>query len=200
MFWEKHNLFCLFFSLFLVLCVAAVYLVAYAQLNARSHGEQRQKGNRFGKHFKLIYKILVPLSFLLCLKSIFLQEEFVGWYFSESVRSTGFLIMVLGAGLFLLSLRYLGKEYSPCYDSLLPQRIIKSGPYAFIRHPIYTANLSTILGAFLISGSLIIVIVFGVVAFFYVKAAILEEAELLLAHQDYSVYKRTTKMFIPFVF
>ena len=46
----------------------------------------------------------------------------------------------------------LGAEYSPCFDSFAANRLIDTGPYAYVRHPIYVANLAWLLGAFLATG------------------------------------------------
>jgi protein-S-isoprenylcysteine O-methyltransferase Ste14 len=117
-----------------------------------------------------------------------------------------YLIRFLGASfvwpatfLYFLSLRYLGSNYSPCYDSHLPYRIITSGPYRYIRHPMYLGKLVVGVGTFFLSGSLWCLPLIVWLAFEIIRTVLREESYLMNGQSAYSEYKKGTRMFVPFV-
>jgi len=111
-------------------------------------------------------------------------------YFGLSVASVGLI-------LFVWAKATLSTEYSPCFDSFIATRVITSGPYSRIRHPIYSANLLMLCGIFLASGSLWIALNVVLVAVYYSIAAGREEAALAQALPDYLVYAQRTGRFVP---
>ena len=75
-----------------------------------------------------------------------------------------------------------------------------TGPYSFIRHPMYTSVLLIMFGiistefTFL---SIFIYILLYLVLFFKAKR---EESLCLIEYSAYSEYKKKTKMFVPLLF
>ena len=59
------------------------------------------------------------------------------------------MISVIATVLFLSAKVTLGRNYSPCYDSYLPQDIIRTGLYNYVRHPIYLSNILLLIGVFI---------------------------------------------------
>ena len=72
-----------------------------------------------------------------------------------------------------------------------------NGPYAHLRHPIYTANLVLLLGFFIATGSLWLLINCGVLFAYYRRAAMYEETALMGQFPDYSEYVSRTGRFFP---
>ena len=91
----------------------------------------------------------------------------------------------------------LGAQFSPCFDSLVANRLIDTGPYAYVRHPLYVANLAWLLGAFLATGSAWIVMNVGVMALYYVTSARQEERVLAKELPAYGEYMARTGAFLP---
>lgn len=56
-------------------------------------------------------------------------------------------------GLFAAAKRTLSTHYSPLYKSKVPEGLTTTGPYGVIRHPIYTANMTLLAAATLMTGS-----------------------------------------------
>ena len=65
----------------------------------------------------------------------------------------GLAVAVLGVALFVWAKQTLGRHYSPCFDSFVPSGLVTSGPYAFVRHPMYAGALLIFLGIPLLLGS-----------------------------------------------
>jgi protein-S-isoprenylcysteine O-methyltransferase Ste14 len=100
-------------------------------------------------------------------------------------------------GLYVWAKVRLGAEYSPCSDSRVANNLIDSGPYRFIRHPIYTANLAWLLGWFIASGSVWIVLNLVLIAPYFVTSARQEERALAGAVPGYREYLLRTGAFLP---
>ena len=80
-------------------------------------------------------------------------------------------------------------------------RLVRSGAYRFIRHPLYASLLALAWGAFLKTpswlGALLVAIATAGV---YLTARVEERENLRNFGTEYAEYMRETRMFIPFVF
>jgi protein-S-isoprenylcysteine O-methyltransferase Ste14 len=77
--------------------------------------------------------------------------------------------------------------------------LVTSGPYRFVRHPIYSGLLTAMLGTALADNLLGLIVVAVLVAYFY-ACGIVEERNLTAAFPTaYPQYKSRTKMLIPFL-
>jgi len=80
------------------------------------------------------------------------------------------------------------------------QRVIDSGPYGLVRHPLYAASLLMWLATPLALGSWIALPLFALLIPFYVLRAMNEELQLTRELKGYAVYcRRTPFRLIPFV-
>lgn len=78
--------------------------------------------------------------------------------------------------------------------------LLSSGPYQFIRHPMYFAALLLVWASILGHISLVTVAI-GLIVAGVVGARIITEEQFLLSHfPGYTEYSRTTKRIIPFIF
>ena len=119
---------------------------------------------------------------------------------SIMLRYIGIIICFIAIVLFHKSLKFLGEQYSPCYNSVQPSKIITIGIYHYIRHPLYASNLLLLLGAFISSGSLIILLNLIVLFFYYLRAINLEEKYLCKIFPNYKLYKKNTNKIFPWVY
>ena len=96
----------------------------------------------------------------------------------------------------------LGPFYTRTLITASDQRIIRSGPYRWVRHPGYLGSLITWLGAAAASrNALLILLVLAVLLFAYARRIAAEE--MMLAQRlgsDYTEYQRTTWRLLPFLF
>jgi protein-S-isoprenylcysteine O-methyltransferase Ste14 len=113
--------------------------------------------------------------------------------------------MWLGAGLgtaglvFLIWVHmHLGKEWSVSLQLNQDHRLIQSGPYSKIRHPMYTAIFAVYLGLSLISANTLVV--FVMVLFILSGVARIPQEERMLIERfgdAYRDYIKKTGMFLP---
>ena len=118
------------------------------------------------------------------------------------VAILGYFLLILG-GVFTIVGRYqIGKFGSGILVIEDSHRLMKSGIYRYIRHPIYAGG---VIGSF---ASILIFrcIFFGTVGFlynFFVLFVRLKQEELLLLEEfgeEYQEYKKTSKRLIPFIY
>jgi protein-S-isoprenylcysteine O-methyltransferase Ste14 len=115
------------------------------------------------------------------------------------------LAMWLGAGLGLAGLvfliwvhRHLGKEWSVSLQLNQDHRLVQSGPYARIRHPMYTALFTVYLGLALITANYLVVLAM-VLLILSAAARIPREEQMLIERfgDAYREYIRKTGMLLP---
>lgn len=115
-------------------------------------------------------------------------------------RIAGGLLMVVGALLVVVAGRALGSALTPMPEPVKGAELVRTGPYAWARHPIYGGVCLVALGASLLfSSNAAFIVGIGLVAFFWVKSSY-EERLLRMAHPGYSAYrKRVRPRLFPFM-
>jgi len=77
--------------------------------------------------------------------------------------------------------------------------LVVTGPYAYVRHPIYTGVILGMLGSALVAGWIWLIVAL-VAAAYFIWSATHEEKQMEQTFPDaYPAYKKRTKMLIPFV-
>jgi protein-S-isoprenylcysteine O-methyltransferase Ste14 len=77
--------------------------------------------------------------------------------------------------------------------------LITSGPYRFVRHPVYSGLLTAILGTALAGNLLGLIVVAVLTAYFYYSGTVEERNLTAIFPVAYPEYKSRTKMLIPFL-
>ena len=114
----------------------------------------------------------------------------------EIVFLADFMI-VLGMILSIFSLASLGRSFS-----IIPQarKLVKSGPYRLVRHPIYVGELIGLFGVVLVGISISKMAIFFLIVGCQTYRAIQEERLLIEVFPDYKEYCSKTARFIPGIF
>ena len=124
-----------------------------------------------------------------------------------SILPNTFYIMILGLAITVLGLILtlsarisLGTNWSGAVTFKENHKLIEKGPYAFVRHPIYSGILLMGLGTIIFVGNFIGVI--GLVLLFislFIKLK--QEEKLMIEHfkKEYIDYKKRTKALIPYL-
>jgi protein-S-isoprenylcysteine O-methyltransferase Ste14 len=129
-----------------------------------------------------------------------LSLVFHGSRFTLFDIATGLLFMAVGAGVGLAGARSLGANLTPFPKPIPEARLVRSGIYARIRHPLYTSVTLLSAGWALMwqSGPAIGAAV--VLALFFDIKARSEERWLRLKFAEYEDYTNRTRKFIPWVY
>lgn len=104
-----------------------------------------------------------------------------------------------GIGLAIWARTIMGRNWGMPMSVKQDTEIVSAGPYARIRHPIYTGMFVALVGSCLLAGSAWFAVCVAVAAYFFISART-EERHLLRELPDtYGPYMARTKMFVPFV-
>ena len=138
----------------------------------------------------------VTIQALLLVAIVMLPRD-TSWVTGDLMRTIGSALFFAGVGLGIWSGVYLGRGLTP---SPLPNgstELVVKGPYAFVRHPMYSAVITLSVGITFKSGSVaVLVATVALVALFAVKAR-WEEAQLVLAFPGYEQYMEAKGRFLP---
>lgn len=112
----------------------------------------------------------------------------------------GTVLIAVGLGFSIWARRHLGRNWSAHVVVKEDHALIRSGPYARVRHPIYTGILLALLGTAVTIGEwrAILAVPFALLAF-AVKSR-LEERRMREIFPEYEQYQRETAALIPFVY
>jgi protein-S-isoprenylcysteine O-methyltransferase Ste14 len=120
------------------------------------------------------------------------QSNFLGWM--------GVALCVLGFGLAINARWHLGHNWGMPMSRKEQPELVTSGPYAHLRHPIYTGLILAMLGSAIgvnVSWALLLV----PVSVYFIYSARREETVMLqLFPEQYAAYMARTGMFTPHPF
>ncbi len=122
------------------------------------------------------------------------------WPGSPPVMEAGFGLEVLGMCLAIWARSHLGAFWSSQVALREGHRVVDTGPYRLIRHPIYSGILLAMIGTFLMTDApLWLVILAGYAVYVGWKA--LNEERLLTRElgDEYVSYRSRTRMLIPWL-
>jgi protein-S-isoprenylcysteine O-methyltransferase Ste14 len=188
------------FNLIIVILwlVFFVFWVVSASRAKRSvHNGSWWKGALF--RFILIVAILLLLGAL----RFWHLLGYIGSYETGSssivLSSIGLLFCVSGMALAILARIYIGRNWGMPMSQREDPELVTTGPYAFVRHPIYTGMLLAVLGTVLVSG-IPWLIPFVIICAYFMYSAKTEEKHMLQQFpKAYPEYRKRVKALIPFI-
>ena len=144
----------------------------------------------------------VPLRGLSALSIVLLVRVFRGGnvgVHSLVLGVIGVVVFASGIALAIWARVHLGRNWGMPTTQKAEPELVTSGPYRFVRHPIYSGILTGVLGTALATNLIGLIIVGVLGAYFYYSASV-EEKNLTAAFPTaYPAYRTSTKMLIPFV-
>jgi protein-S-isoprenylcysteine O-methyltransferase Ste14 len=118
---------------------------------------------------------------------------------SVVLAATGTLLFACGIALAVWARLHLGRNWGMPMTQRAEPELVTSGPYRFVRHPIYSGLLTAVVGTALVNNLLGLIVVAALGAYFY-YCGIVEERNLVATFpQAYPEYRSRTKMLIPFL-
>jgi protein-S-isoprenylcysteine O-methyltransferase Ste14 len=115
------------------------------------------------------------------------------------LQAVGVVAFLAGLGLAVWARVHLGRNWGMPMTEKAEPELVTSGPYRFVRHPIYSGILLAMLGTALAT-NLYFLLAVGLALAYFVYSATVEERILTASFPDaYPRYRAHTKMLIPFV-
>lgn len=171
---------------------------AVAAVGAKRNARKRRWGREVALRLVVILLIVAVLQtrslrqFLAETQRFANHSDILGW--------TGAALCLLGFGLAIYARWHLGRNWGMPMARKEHPELVTSGPYAFIRHPIYTGLILAMLGSALgvdVFWALLLVLVGA----YFIYSARREEAVMMhLFPEQYAPYMARTGMLAPRLF
>lgn len=121
------------------------------------------------------------------------------FFTNGAVRIAGVLLTALGIAFAVWARRHLGRNWSGLATIKIDHELVTSGPYRFVRHPIYTGILVALFGSGLVNGPFWMVVVVAAAFVFAWRIRVEEMYMMELFPDQYPAYRARTKALIPAV-
>jgi protein-S-isoprenylcysteine O-methyltransferase Ste14 len=180
--------------------IAGLWLLFVAYWAVAAMGAKRSAGRRRW-HREIGLRLVVILLIVALLQSQSLRQ-----FLAQTQRSvshsgilgwTGVALCLLGFSLAINARRHLGRNWGLPMSHKEQPELVTSGPYAVIRHPIYTGLILGMLGSAIgvsVFWAPLLVLVGG----YFIYSARREETVMLqLFPEQYAAYMARTGMFAP---
>jgi protein-S-isoprenylcysteine O-methyltransferase Ste14 len=173
---------------------AAYWIVAARHTMTNRRTESLLTGASYRVLLALGVILLASPGYHLSLANFFL------WPQSAFTLAIGLCLTVCGLSIAVWARHHLGKYWSGRITLKVDHRVIQSGPYAFVRHPIYSGILLALLGTVISIGTVQSCIGLAIIFVSFARKLTLEE-QWLCAHlgAEYEPYRRRVKALIPCV-
>lgn len=159
---------------------------------------QRMLGEKF-RYYRSFYSFFAAINFVLLfwLHSILPSPNLFepGW----GARLPAGILILAGVSIATQALR--SYPLSFWFLEQEAKKLITTGWYAYVRHPMYFGVLLLLLGYLLWFPSVKNLVFVGISIIYLIVGSLLEEAKLLDRFgEDYLRYRRSVKMLVPYVF
>jgi protein-S-isoprenylcysteine O-methyltransferase Ste14 len=118
---------------------------------------------------------------------------------SPILGAIGAAIFASGIALAIWARVHLGRNWGMPMTQKAEPELVTSGPYRFIRHPIYSGLVLGILGTGLATNLIGLIVAAAAGAYFYYSATVEEKNLTTTFPTAYPAYRDRTKMLIPFL-
>jgi protein-S-isoprenylcysteine O-methyltransferase Ste14 len=175
--------------------VYALWIIVIVYLIAAAAGVNRDTETHLGQSFVLMFAMIA--AFLLPHLSLF---NFVNFAPINSVLSSiGFIVCVAGLVFFVWARRSLGKNWSQTVSAKEEHELVTSGPYHYVRHPMYAGGLFACIGSAIVVGGPFVFLLIVLTPLFLWRVGAEDKLMEQQFPNEYPAYKKRTKALIPFV-
>jgi protein-S-isoprenylcysteine O-methyltransferase Ste14 len=175
--------------------IYALWLVLVVYLTVSAIGVKQETETHLRQSFGLMFAIIA--AFLLPYLPIFSFVNFAP--VDPVISSVGVVLCVAGMAFLVSARQRLGKNWSQTVAAKEGHELVTSGPYRFVRHPMYTGGFLAAIGSAIVCGGawIFLLVILGALFLWRVGAE-----DKLMEQQfpnEYPAYERRTKKLIPFV-
>src|SRR6478735_9377100 len=147
------------------------------------------------------YRVLLIIGILLLalpVRSQTLLDAFV-WPPSALMVAIGLAMTIVGLAIAVWARRHLGRYWSGRITLKVDHRVIQTGPYALVRHPIYSGILLALFGTVITIGTVQSCLGLAMMFLSFVRKLTLEERWLCTdLGSEYEEYRHRVKALIPY--
>jgi protein-S-isoprenylcysteine O-methyltransferase Ste14 len=119
---------------------------------------------------------------------------------SPALGIVGIALVATGLAFAVWARWYLGTNWSSVVTLKEGHALVRTGPYRYVRHPIYSGLLLAVCGSAAVVGAGRGILALGLTIFALVYKSRVEEARMRDTFSEYDAYCRETAALIPFIF
>lgn len=172
-----------------------LWLGAVVYLTAASVGVKRDTRSHLGQSFGLLFAIIA--AFLLPHVPALGFVNFAPVH--PVLGAIGVVMCAAGLGCLVVARQELGRNWSQTVSAKEDHELITSGPYRYVRHPMYTGGLLACLGSAITCGGPFVFLLLLLGALFLWRVGAEDRLMVRQFPDAYPDYMRRTKALIPFV-
>jgi protein-S-isoprenylcysteine O-methyltransferase Ste14 len=178
--------------LFIIVWIAAAFTAK------RSVGGARRWGREVGLRLAILASVLLLLRIPILYHAVRYGRAHM-LNADPRLALAGTILCALGVTWAIWARLYLGGNWGLPMSRKVQPELVTTGPYAFVRHPIYAGILLALLGSAL-AESYVWLLALVVAGVYFTYSARSEERLMRETFPDrYPAYQRRTKMLVPFV-
>ncbi|WP_189347833.1 MULTISPECIES: isoprenylcysteine carboxylmethyltransferase family protein [unclassified Mesorhizobium] len=175
--------------------IYAAWILLIVYLTIQAAGVKRDTRPHLLQSFALLFAVIV--AFLLPHLRAFAFVNFAP--VGPALAGIGVVVTLAGMAFLVWARQSLGRNWSQTVSAKQDHELVTSGPYRYVRHPMYTGGMVAGIGSAIVVGGgfIFLLILLGSLFLWRVGAE-----DRLLAVQfpnEFPAYARRTKALIPFV-
>jgi protein-S-isoprenylcysteine O-methyltransferase Ste14 len=149
----------------------------------------------------IVVRLTFVLSLLVFLITYAISPDRTHWAsmkLPDAIRIAGGVLVFTTIPCFVLLFRHLGKNVTPTANTRMEHSLVVTGPYRWVRHPMYTAGIAFWLGMSLFAAKWFLLFFVAAAFVFLMIRTPREEANLLDCFGDeYLDYQSRTGRYFP---
>ena len=111
----------------------------------------------------------------------------------------GINICVAGMAFLVSARQHLGKNWSQTVSAKEGQELVTSGPYRYVRHPMYAGGIIACIGSAIVAGGAFVFFLIILTPLFLWRVSAEDKLMEQQFPNEYPAYEKRTKALIPFV-
>ncbi len=175
--------------------IRAIWLIIAVYLTVTAFGVKQETQSHLLQSFGLLFAIIA--AFLLPHLPIFHFLNFAP--VNAIVSSVGLILCVTGMTLLVWARQHLGRNWSQTVAVKKDHQLVTSGPYRYIRHPMYAGGFIACIGSAIVCGGVWIFLLVILGSLFLWRVGAEDKLMAQKFPNEYPDYKKRTKALIPFI-
>jgi protein-S-isoprenylcysteine O-methyltransferase Ste14 len=115
------------------------------------------------------------------------------------LSSFGVILCAAGMAFLVWARHHLGRNWSQAVTAKVGHELVTSGPYRYVRHPMYAGGFLACIGSAIVCGGAFIFLLVTLGAIFLQRVGAEDKLMEQQFPSEYPDYKKRTKALIPFV-
>jgi protein-S-isoprenylcysteine O-methyltransferase len=175
--------------------IYAIWLIIVVYLTVSGIGVKQETKGHLLQSFGLMFAIIA--AFLLPLLPIFNFLNFAP--VNPLFSIIGVILCVAGMAFLVWGRQHLGRNWSQTVSIKKEPELVTSGPYRYVRHPMYAGGLVASIGSAIVCGGAWVFLLIILGSIFLSRVGAEDRVMEKQFPNEYPNYKKRTKALIPFV-